>query len=59
MAKAIGTEPRSTLDVTVSPEFRCGRIRFDIHVKGDNWCLVVENKIDDFPWESQSADYQT
>jgi len=33
-------------------------MRFDIHVKGDRWCLVVENKIDDFPGEGQSSKYE-
>ncbi len=31
---------------------------FDIHVKGDHWSLVVENKVDDLPWEDQSIKYQ-
>jgi hypothetical protein len=57
MAKAIGTEPPST-DVRVTPEFHCGLRWCDIHVKGDGWCLVVENKIDDFPWPDQCCDYQ-
>jgi hypothetical protein len=58
MRRTVGKEPPSTLDVSVSREFRCGGIRFDIHVKGDRWCLVVENKIDDLPWEHQSGEYQ-
>jgi hypothetical protein len=65
MARTIGTEPRSTVDVKVSPspsgrssEFRSGRMSFDIHVKGDCWCLVVETKIDDSSWESQCDKYQ-
>jgi hypothetical protein len=58
MAKVIGTEPRSLVDVTVTPEFRCGGSRFDIHVKGDRWCLVVENKVDDPPWDDQCGKYQ-
>jgi hypothetical protein len=57
MAKAIGTEPPST-DVTVTPEFHCGLRKCDIHVNGDGWRLVVENKIDDFPWPDQCCDYQ-
>jgi len=58
MKRSVGKEPPSTLDVSVSREYRCGSIRFDIHVKGDHWCLVVENKIDDFPWEHQCREYQ-
>jgi hypothetical protein len=58
MAKAIGTEPHSTLDVKVAAELQCGGMRFDIHVKGDSWCLVVETKIDDFPWEVQCSEYE-
>lgn len=57
MAKAIGMDPPST-DVTVTPELRCGGMRFDIHVKGDRWCLVVETKIDDSSWENQCSKYQ-
>jgi hypothetical protein len=57
MAKAIGMELPST-DVTVTPEFHCGLRNCDIHVKGDRWCLVVETKIDDFPWPDQCGDYQ-
>jgi hypothetical protein len=57
MAKAIGTEPRSPMDVTVSAELQCGGMRFDIHVKGDRWCLIVETKIDDFSWQDQSSEY--
>jgi hypothetical protein len=56
--RAVGKEPPSTLDVSVWPEYRCGGIRFDIHVKGDRWCLVVENKIDDFAQEDQCREYQ-
>ena len=58
MRRAVGKEPSSTLDISVSREFRCGGMRFDIHVTGDRWCLVVENKIDDLPWEHQSLEYQ-
>jgi len=58
MRTAIGTEPPSTAEVTVSPEFECGDNRFDIHVTGDGWCLIVENKIDDSPWAEQCARYQ-
>ena len=35
-----------------------GRNSFDIHVKGDHWCLVVENKIADFPGADQSSKYE-
>src|SRR5262245_55615245 len=41
--RAVGKQPPSTLDVSVSREHRCGGLRFDIHVKGKGWCLVVEN----------------
>lgn len=58
MRRAVGTEPPSTTGVTVSPEFECGENRFDIHVAGDGWRLVVENKIDDSPWADQCARYQ-
>ena len=58
MRRTVGKEPPSTLDVSVSREFRCGGMRFDVHVTGDRWCLVVENKIDDLPWEHQSLEYQ-
>ncbi len=58
MRRTIGKAPTSTLDVSVSREYHCGGIRFDIHVKGDHWCLVVENKIDDFTWEHQCLKYQ-
>lgn len=56
MAKAVGKEPPTTLDVTVVPEksfVSSGIRRFDIHVTGDRWCMVVENKIDDQPWPDQ------
>ena len=53
-----GKELPSTLDVSVSREYRCGGMRFDIRVKGDHWCLVVENKVDDSPWEDQCRGYQ-
>jgi len=58
MAEAIGTEPHSTMDVTVSAELQCGGMRFDIHVKGDCWCLVVETKIDDPPGDDRCGKYQ-
>jgi len=58
MQRSVGKVPPSTLDVSVTPEFRCGDMRFDIHVRGDRWCLIVENKIDDFPWEHQCCEYQ-
>jgi PD-(D/E)XK nuclease superfamily len=46
MMSAAGEEPPSTVDLTVSLELHSGDGRFDICVKGDSWCLVVENKID-------------
>ncbi|MCX6625672.1 MAG: PD-(D/E)XK nuclease family protein, partial [Acidobacteria bacterium] len=58
MRRTVRWEPPSTSEVSVSRELRCGGIRFDIHVKGDHWCLVVENKIDDSSWENQSRRYQ-
>jgi len=58
MRRAVGKEPPSTLDVLVAPEYRCGGLRFDIHVQGDRWCLIVENKIDDSAWEEQCRGYQ-
>jgi len=58
MRRSVGREPASTLDVSVSREYRCGSLRFDIYVKGDRWCLVVENKVDDSPWEDQCRKYQ-
>jgi len=58
MRLSLGKEPPSTLDALVSREYRCGDIRFDIHVKGDGWCLIVENKIDDSFWEQQCRKYQ-
>ena len=53
MRRTVRKELPSTLDVSVSREYRCGGIRLDIHVKGDRWCLVVENKMGDFAWEHQ------
>jgi len=58
MRRVIGKEPPSTFDVAVSSEYLCGANRFDIHVKGDHWCLVVENKVDDSPWDDQCHRYQ-
>jgi len=58
MRRSLGKEPPSTMDVSVSPEFRCGGMRFDIHVKGDRWCMVVENKVDDSPWDDQCGRYR-
>lgn len=55
---ALGTELPSTQPVTVVPEFEWGDCRFDVHVEGPGWCLVVENKIDDSPWASQRARYE-
>jgi hypothetical protein len=36
----------STVNLTVTPEFSFSDGRFDIHVQGNRWCLVVENKVD-------------
>ncbi len=58
MAKTIETELPSTVDVNVPAELQCGGMRFDIHVRGDSWCLIVETKIDDFPWEGQCSEYE-
>ena len=58
MRRVIGREPPSTFDVVVSSEKRCGANRFDIRVKGQRWCLVVENKVDDSPWDDQCGRYQ-
>jgi PD-(D/E)XK nuclease superfamily len=58
MRKAVGNEPHSTLDVSVSREYRCAGMRFDVHVKGVGWCLVVENKVDDSPGDDQCKRYQ-
>jgi hypothetical protein len=44
MRRTVGKEPPSTLDVSVSREFRCGGMRFDIHVTGDRWCLASVRK---------------
>ena len=33
-------------------------MRFDIHVKGFRWCLIVENKIDDSSGPNQCDRYQ-
>ena len=58
MRRSVGKEPPSTLDVSVLREYRCGGMKFDIRVKGDRWCLVVENKIGDFPWPDQCDKYR-
>jgi len=58
MRRSLGKEPPSTVDILVSREYRCGDIRFDIHVKGDGWCLIVENKIDNSSWPQQRREYQ-
>lgn len=58
MLRSVGEAPPSTLDVSVTCEYRYGPGRFDIHVKGDRWFTVVKNKIDDHPWEHQSSKYQ-
>lgn len=58
MQRAIGKVPHSTLDVTVSKELPRAGLRFDICVRGDRWGMVVENKIDDLPWEQQCRKYR-
>jgi PD-(D/E)XK nuclease superfamily len=58
MRRAVGNGPPSTLDVSVCREYRFRDLRFDIHVEGDQWCLVVENKINDFAWVDQCGEYQ-
>jgi hypothetical protein len=58
MRRTVDNDPPSTLDLSVLREFRCGGLRFDIYVEGDRWSLIVENKIDDQPWEKQSREYQ-
>jgi hypothetical protein len=58
MRCSVGKPPPSTSDLTVSREYRCGGLRFDIHVEGDRWCLIVENKIDALPMRNQCNDYQ-
>jgi len=59
MRRSVKQEPPSRVDLRVSREYR-GRVdlRFDIHVKGDRWRLIVENKVDDFPWAEQCRKYQ-
>src|SRR5436309_9750582 len=46
MRKSVGVEPPSVIDIRVVPEFPFHDCRFDIYVKGERWCLVVENKIE-------------
>jgi hypothetical protein len=58
MRCSVGKSPPSTSDLTVLREYRCGGLRFDIHVEGDRWCLIVENKIDALPMRNQCNDYQ-
>jgi hypothetical protein len=56
--RAVGEDLPSNLDVSVRREYRCGGTRFDILVKANRWCLVVENKIGDLAWEDQCREYQ-
>jgi hypothetical protein len=58
MRKAIEEEPPSTTDVSVFAEERIGENQFDIRVKGDRWCLVVENKVDHSAGEDQWKRYE-
>ena len=51
-------EKPSTADLTVSREFQFSEGRFDIHVSGAKWCLVVENKIYATLSHDQCARYQ-
>jgi hypothetical protein len=56
MLKAIGEAPL-TEDVIVTPEYEWGDGKFDVHVEGDGWRLVVENKINDPTWPDQCTRY--
>jgi hypothetical protein len=58
MRQAIGREPPATGDIAVCTEFSYGGGLFDIYVEGPRWRLIVENKIDDSPWEGQCEEYQ-
>jgi hypothetical protein len=57
MRTALGKEPPQTTDVALSPEKSIGDKRFDILVEGNGWRLVIENKVDDFPWKDQCDRY--
>jgi hypothetical protein len=58
MLKGVKREPPSIIDLTVSPELQFSGGRFDIHIKGDRWCLIVENKIDAILSTDQCKKYQ-
>ena len=58
MLEAVGEEPPSTSDVRVSTEFHHSAGRFDIHIEGREWCLVVENKVDWVASEDQRNRYE-
>jgi hypothetical protein len=58
MRKSGILEMPSTVDLTVSRELKFDDGRFDIHIKGDRWCLVVENKIDAVLSSDQRDRYQ-
>jgi hypothetical protein len=58
MEKSGILEIPSTVDLTVSREFQFSDGRFDIHMKAEGWCLVVENKIDAILSPDQCAKYQ-
>jgi hypothetical protein len=58
MLAALGEEPPSTSDVRVSTEFHHSAGRFDIHIEGREWCLVVENKVDWVASEDQRNRYE-
>lgn len=58
MLEAVGDEPPSTSDLQVSTELPCGAGRFDIHIEGREWCLVVENKVDSGASEDQRNRYE-
>lgn len=56
--RAVKEELPSTTDVSVFTEERIGDNQFDIRVKGDRWCLVVENKVDHSAGEDQCKRYE-
>jgi hypothetical protein len=57
MLKAIGEAP-ATANVKVTSEHKWGDGKFDVHVQGDEWRLVVENKIYDPTWPDQCDWYR-
>ncbi len=57
MLKATGTAP-STTDVIVTPEYEWNKCKFDVHVEGNTWRLIVENKINDSTWPGQCSRYR-